>query len=67
MRLHEVMLAAPAAAGNVEVAELAYDNRLMGPCSSASPDSRATGDEFAPVAVARGAVALVVERHLPDL
>src|SRR5919204_5706521 len=50
----------------VEIADLAYDARAAGPGSLyfCVPGSRADGHDFAPEAVANGAVALVVERPL---
>jgi UDP-N-acetylmuramoyl-L-alanyl-D-glutamate--2,6-diaminopimelate ligase len=50
----------------VEVRDLAYDARAVMPGAVffAVPGSRADGHDFAPDAVARGAVALVVERPL---
>ena len=51
---------------SVEVRDLAYDARAVGPGALffAVPGSRADGHDFAPEAVERGAVALVVERAL---
>ena len=64
MDLREVMgdPSAPA----VEVASLAYDNRAVGPGTLffCVPGFTRDGHDFAPDAVARGAVALVVERPL---
>jgi UDP-N-acetylmuramoyl-L-alanyl-D-glutamate--2,6-diaminopimelate ligase len=50
----------------VEIADLAYDARdaTAGSLFFCVPGSRADGHEFAPEAVANGAVALVVERRL---
>jgi UDP-N-acetylmuramoyl-L-alanyl-D-glutamate--2,6-diaminopimelate ligase len=50
----------------VEVQELAYDARSVTPGALffCVPGARADGHEFAPEAVSRGAVALVVERRL---
>jgi UDP-N-acetylmuramoyl-L-alanyl-D-glutamate--2,6-diaminopimelate ligase len=50
----------------VDVADLAYDAREAGPGSVyfCIPGARADGHDFAPEAVASGAVALVVERPL---
>src|SRR5438270_11311519 len=50
----------------VEVRDLAYDARAVGPGSLffCVPGAVADGHDFAPEAVARGAVALVVERPL---
>jgi UDP-N-acetylmuramoyl-L-alanyl-D-glutamate--2,6-diaminopimelate ligase len=49
-----------------EIADLAYDARAAGPGSLyfCIPGTRADGHDFAPEAVANGAVALVVERPL---
>jgi UDP-N-acetylmuramoyl-L-alanyl-D-glutamate--2,6-diaminopimelate ligase len=50
----------------VEIGDLAYDARMVGPGSLffCIPGSRADGHDFAPDAVAKGAVALVLERPL---
>src|SRR6266536_2639658 len=50
----------------VEIGDLAYDARVVVPCTLffCVPGSRADGHDFAPQAVADGAVALVVERPL---
>src|SRR5881397_923112 len=50
----------------VEIGDLAYDARAVGPGALffCVPGSRADGHDFAPEAVERGAVALVVERPL---
>ena len=64
MRLDQVL---PAAAGvDVEISGLAYDNRLAGPGTLffCVPGFTRDGHEFAADAIARGAVALVVERPL---
>src|SRR3954471_1050203 len=57
----DVLGAAP-----VEIADLAYDARAVGPGTLffCVPGSRADGHEFAANAVESGAVALVVERPL---
>lgn len=57
-------LATPA--GDVEIAALAYDNRKVQPGTLffCVPGFTRDGHDFAPDAVARGAVALVVERPL---
>ena len=53
--------------GDVEVTSLAYDNRTVEPGALffCVPGFTADGHDFAPDAVARGAVALVVARDLP--
>jgi UDP-N-acetylmuramoyl-L-alanyl-D-glutamate--2,6-diaminopimelate ligase len=67
MKLSEVMAGAgvPAVA-DVEVADLAYDARAVGPGTLffCVPGFKVDGHDFAPRAVERGAVALVVERPL---
>jgi UDP-N-acetylmuramoyl-L-alanyl-D-glutamate--2,6-diaminopimelate ligase len=66
MRLHQVMPEAPAEAADIEVSGLAYDNRTVSPGTLffCVPGFTRDGHEFAADAVARGAVALVVERPL---
>jgi UDP-N-acetylmuramoyl-L-alanyl-D-glutamate--2,6-diaminopimelate ligase len=66
MRLAAVMPTAAAGAGSLEVRRLAYDNRDVAPGTLffCVPGFTRDGHEFAPDAVARGAVALVVERSL---
>ncbi len=66
MRLDQVMPGAPAGAGDVQVTGLAYDHRSAGPGTLFFCVVGLTrdGHDFAPEAVARGAVALVVERPL---
>jgi UDP-N-acetylmuramoyl-L-alanyl-D-glutamate--2,6-diaminopimelate ligase len=66
MRLHQVLTGAPAQLPDVEVTGLAYDNRAVTPGSLffCVPGFTRDGHEFAPDAVARGAVALVAERPL---
>ena len=66
MRLDEVMPGAPAGARDVEVAGLAYDNREARPGTLffCVPGFTRDGHDFAPDALARGAVALVVEHPL---
>jgi UDP-N-acetylmuramoyl-L-alanyl-D-glutamate--2,6-diaminopimelate ligase len=51
---------------SIEVSDLAYDARAVGPGALffAVPGARADGHDFAPEALQRGAVALVVERAL---
>src|SRR2546421_8801859 len=63
MRLSEL---APGAPADVEVSGLALDNRLVEPGTlfSCVPGFTRDGHDFAPEAIARGAVALVVERPL---
>jgi UDP-N-acetylmuramoyl-L-alanyl-D-glutamate--2,6-diaminopimelate ligase len=67
MRLDQVLPgAAPARARDLEITGLAYDNRLVQPGTLFFCVRGFTrdGHDFAPDAVARGAVALVVERPL---
>jgi UDP-N-acetylmuramoyl-L-alanyl-D-glutamate--2,6-diaminopimelate ligase len=66
MRLDQVMPDAPAGAEDVEVSDLAYDNRCTGPGTLffCVPGFTTDGHDFAPDAVARGAVGLVVQRPL---
>ena len=67
MRLDQVMPgAAPVGAGGLEISDLAYDNRLAKPGALffCVPGFTRDGHDFAADAVARGAVALVVERPL---
>jgi len=67
MRLDQVLpAAAPTGAGELEITDLAYDNRLVGPGSLffCVVGLRRDGHDFAADAVARGAAALVVERPL---
>jgi UDP-N-acetylmuramoyl-L-alanyl-D-glutamate--2,6-diaminopimelate ligase len=66
MRLDRVMPDVPDGAGNLEITGLAYDNRLVQPGTLffCVPGFTRDGHEFAPDAIARGAVALVVERPL---
>ena len=66
MRLAEVIAAAPAGAGEREITSLAYDNRAVAPGTLffCVPGFTRDGHEFAADAIARGAVALVVERPL---
>jgi UDP-N-acetylmuramoyl-L-alanyl-D-glutamate--2,6-diaminopimelate ligase len=57
------------ASGSIEIEDLAYDARHATPGSLffCVPGQRADGHDFAPQAVANGAVALVVERRLDGL
>lgn len=67
MRLDQVLPGARrVGAGDPEITGLAYDNRLAGPGSLffCVPGFARDGHDFAPDAVARGAVALVVAREL---
>jgi UDP-N-acetylmuramoyl-L-alanyl-D-glutamate--2,6-diaminopimelate ligase len=66
MRLDQVIPGAPPGAREIEVATLAYDNRVVTPGTLffCVPGMTRDGHEFAPDAIARGAVALVVERPL---
>jgi UDP-N-acetylmuramoyl-L-alanyl-D-glutamate--2,6-diaminopimelate ligase len=66
MRLEDVISGTPAGARDLEVVDLAYDDRRAGPGTLffCVPGFTRDGHEFAPAAVARGAVALVVEQPL---
>ena len=66
VRLGELIPGAPFAAGDVEITNLAYDTRAVKPGTLffCVPGFTRDGHEFASEAVARGAVALVVERPL---
>jgi UDP-N-acetylmuramoyl-L-alanyl-D-glutamate--2,6-diaminopimelate ligase len=66
MRLGELMPGVPPGARGIEVSSLAYDNRVVTPGTLFFCVRGFTrdGHEFAPDAIARGAVALVVERPL---
>src|SRR5947209_2431010 len=66
MRLDQVIPGAPPEARAIEVAGLAYDNRAVRPGTLffCVPGFACDGHDFAADAVARGAVALVVERPL---
>ncbi len=57
------------ASGSIEIEDLAYDARHATPGSLffCVPGQHADGHDFAPQAVANGAVALVVERRLDGL
>src|ERR1044071_1522978 len=66
MQLCDVMGLPLAAGGSVEISGLAYDNRRVVPGTLffCVPGFTSDGHDFAPDAVARGAVALVVQRPL---
>ena len=66
MRLGELIGGAPPDASDVEVTSLAYDNRTVTPGTLffCVPGFTRDGHDFAPEAIARGAVALVVQRPL---
>ncbi|HWF56449.1 MAG TPA: UDP-N-acetylmuramoyl-L-alanyl-D-glutamate--2,6-diaminopimelate ligase [Solirubrobacteraceae bacterium] len=66
MRLADVIDGGSASAGELEVSGLAYDNRAVTPGTLffCVPGFTRDGHDFAPDAVARGAVALVCERPL---
>src|ERR1700730_9096261 len=66
MRLADVIPGAPRCARDLEIADLAYDNRRVTPGTLffCVPGFTRDGHDFAPDAVARGAVALVVQRPL---
>jgi UDP-N-acetylmuramoyl-L-alanyl-D-glutamate--2,6-diaminopimelate ligase len=66
MRLDQVMPGAPAGATDIEVTDLTYDNRRVTPGTLFFCVLGFTrdGHEFAPEAIPRGAVALVVQRPL---
>jgi UDP-N-acetylmuramoyl-L-alanyl-D-glutamate--2,6-diaminopimelate ligase len=66
MRLEQVMSGVPPALRSLEVTSLAYDARRAGPGALffCVPGFSRDGHDFAPEAIARGAVALVVERRL---
>jgi len=66
MRLHEVMPDAPADARELDVTGLAYDTRQVAPGALffCVPGFTRDGHEFAPEAISRGALALVVQRPL---
>jgi UDP-N-acetylmuramoyl-L-alanyl-D-glutamate--2,6-diaminopimelate ligase len=66
MRLDDVVTGAPADARELEISELAYDNRAVTPGTLffCVPGFTRDGHEFAADAVDRGAVALVVQRPL---
>ena len=66
MRLDRIFTGVPAGAGALEITGLAYDNRAVRPGTLffCVPGFTRDGHEFAADAIARGAVALVVERPL---
>ncbi len=66
VRLDHVIADSPVAARDLEVTALAYDNRAVQPGTLffCVPGFTRDGHEFAPDAIADGAVALVVERPL---
>jgi UDP-N-acetylmuramoyl-L-alanyl-D-glutamate--2,6-diaminopimelate ligase len=66
MRLDQVIPGAPPVARDLEVTDLAYDNRAVTPGALffCVPGFTRDGHDFAPEAIAKGAVALVVERPL---
>jgi len=66
MRLGQLFSDFSLGAGDLEITSLAYDTRAVGPGTLffCVPGFTRDGHEFAPKAVARGAVALVVERAL---
>jgi UDP-N-acetylmuramoyl-L-alanyl-D-glutamate--2,6-diaminopimelate ligase len=66
MRLGELMPGVPPGALDIEVSGLAYDNRVVTPGTLffCVPGFTRDGHDFAPDAIARGAVALVVQRPL---
>jgi UDP-N-acetylmuramoyl-L-alanyl-D-glutamate--2,6-diaminopimelate ligase len=66
MRLEHVIPGVPPAARDIEIAALAYDNRRVAPGTLffCVPGMTRDGHEFAADAIARGAVALVVQRRL---
>src|SRR4051795_13280472 len=66
MRLDDVLTGGPADARDLEVSALAYDNRAVAPGTLffCVPGFTRDGHDFAAEAIARGAVALVVQRPL---
>src|SRR5262245_38348899 len=66
MRLEDVLTGGPADARDLEISELAYDNRAVAPGTLffCVPGFTRDGHELAADAVSRGAVALVVQRPL---
>ena len=73
MRLDHLLPGVPAAARQIDVTNLAYDNRQVTPGTLffCVPGATRDGHDFGSDAVARGAVALVVERplglHVPEI
>jgi UDP-N-acetylmuramoyl-L-alanyl-D-glutamate--2,6-diaminopimelate ligase len=66
MRLDQVIPSTDESAGDLEITNLAYDNRVVVPGTLffCVPGFTRDGHDFAADAIARGAVALVVERPL---
>src|SRR5438067_7263906 len=66
MRLQDLMPDVPRPARDIEIVGLAYDNRVVSPGTLffCVPGFTRDGHELAPEAIARGAVALVVQRPL---
>lgn len=66
MRLEDVLTGGPGDARDIEISELAYDNRAVVPGTLffCVPGFTRDGHDFAPDAIANGAVALVVQRPL---
>ncbi len=66
MRLADLLPGVAGAAGDVEITDLAYDNRRVRPGTLffCVPGFTRDGHDFAPDAIARGASALVVQRPL---
>lgn len=66
VRLDQLLPGAPGGAAEVEITDLAYDNRRVKPGTLffCVPGMTRDGHEFAPDAIERGAVGLVVERAL---
>jgi UDP-N-acetylmuramoyl-L-alanyl-D-glutamate--2,6-diaminopimelate ligase len=69
MKLGAIIPSTPEAAANTEVSQLDFDNRRVAPGSLffCVPGFTRDGHEFAAVAGAAGAAALVVDHHLPEL
>jgi UDP-N-acetylmuramoyl-L-alanyl-D-glutamate--2,6-diaminopimelate ligase len=66
MRLADVIPGAPADAGEIEITDLAYDNRRVSPGALffCVPGFTRDGHDYAPEAIDKGALALVVQRPL---